>query len=153
MQVVSKWIDGPDIARVQIDNDDFAEIAGCFVNVNAKDFGIELDKVVKIAPRSNAVLCDGEQTRNFVLNRLVGLFEVDSLNERLLDKTRQEGDAFSLTFSSMGARTAEIILSSRSTPRLAKWPHIWQRCWFARRRSGSTLITPEKTDHISIFAL
>jgi hypothetical protein len=94
MQVVSKWIDGPDIARVQIDNDDFAEITGCFVNVNAKDFGIELDKVVKIAPRSNVVLCDGEQTRNFVLNRLVGLFEVDSLNEQLLDNTKPQSNTF-----------------------------------------------------------
>ena len=53
------------------------------MNINAEDFGIEIDRIVKIAPDRDSVFCDGEQTGNFLLNRLVGLFEVEKIEGKL----------------------------------------------------------------------
>ncbi len=81
VQAPMKWMNGPDCLKVRIGDCDFDETTGCFLNINATDFGIEVDKVVKICVKSDVSIYDGEQTRNFILNRLVGLFEVEKLDD------------------------------------------------------------------------
>lgn len=75
-----KWEDGPD--RIFV-NSDFGkrELSECFVNINSADFGIELDRVARIAITDDFVLCDGEASEGRVLNRPVGLFEVQKFQK------------------------------------------------------------------------
>jgi TIR domain-containing protein len=78
-----KWMNGPDSLKVQIEDYDFGETVGCFLNINAEDFGIEIDNVAKIGLSKDEVICDGEQIGNCIINRLVGLFEVRKLDQLL----------------------------------------------------------------------
>jgi hypothetical protein len=75
-----KWLPGPDSALIRFDNRPPAEIRNCLLNVNAEDFGIEIDRVAKMSIGPRAVLCDGEVVRGHLLNRLVGLFRVERFN-------------------------------------------------------------------------
>lgn len=82
-----KWFKGPDTATI------FAhgrphDVSGCYLNINAEDFGIELDRVVKINVSQNAVVFDGEFAGGKLLNRVVGLFRTDRMNRAL------DGDRF-----------------------------------------------------------
>ena len=84
-----KWLDGPDSVTIKMGRDKSAECGGCFVNINAADFGIEIDKVAKISVADEAVLLDGEIMDNIVLNRPVGLFEVARMDRQLLSGATQ----------------------------------------------------------------
>ena len=75
-----KWLPGRDSAVIRFDNRPPAEIRDCLLNVNAEDFGIEIDRVAKMSIGPRAVLCDGEVVRGHLLNRLVGLFSVQGFN-------------------------------------------------------------------------
>ncbi|HYW46824.1 MAG TPA: TIR domain-containing protein [Bryobacteraceae bacterium] len=77
-----KWLEGPDSAAISM-GDAKHNVHQCFMNINALDFGIELDRVARINVGDGVVLCDGEIAGNRLLNRLVGLFRVDKLNRRL----------------------------------------------------------------------
>jgi hypothetical protein len=52
-----------------------------FLNLNAEDFGIEFDRIAKISVGPEAVFCDGELRGRELLNRVVGLFAVDRVQE------------------------------------------------------------------------
>jgi hypothetical protein len=78
-----KWLDGPDSIDIRMGEEDKIDFGGCFVNINARDFGIEIDKVAKINLADDAVLLDGEILDNKVLNRPVGLFEVARMDRQL----------------------------------------------------------------------
>jgi hypothetical protein len=56
-------------------------LQNCFVNINAADFGIELDRIARIRLTERVVLCDGEVSGERVLNRPVALFEVSRLQQ------------------------------------------------------------------------
>jgi len=52
-----------------------------FLNINAEDFGIEFDRIAKVSVGSEAVFCDGELRNAGLLNRVVGLFEMNQVQE------------------------------------------------------------------------
>jgi hypothetical protein len=75
-----KWLPGPDSVVVRFDQQPPVETCDCVLNINADDFGIEIDRVAKMSVGPGAVLCDGELVRGSLLNRVVGLFQVDGFN-------------------------------------------------------------------------
>lgn len=91
-QIPLKWLEGPDTLKVQFGGDDPVIIKGCCLNINAEDFGIEIDQVAKVNVDENVVLCDGEilrQKTQQLLNRPVALFEVERFNSVLADGARE----------------------------------------------------------------
>jgi hypothetical protein len=51
-----------------------------FLNINAEDFGIEFDRIAKLAVGPQAIFCDGElEHGRELLDRVVGLFSVDKV--------------------------------------------------------------------------
>jgi hypothetical protein len=77
-----KWFKGPDSVTINAYGTSH-EIGGCYLNINAEDFGIELDRVVKINVGEEAVIFDGELAGGKLLNRIVGLFRSDKMNTML----------------------------------------------------------------------
>jgi hypothetical protein len=51
-----------------------------FININAEDFGIEFDRIAKLSVGPDAIFCDGEVVNRKLLNRVVGLFDVEKVN-------------------------------------------------------------------------
>ena len=78
-----RWGYAPDRVTVQMGSR-VCRLQNCFVNINAGDFGIELDRIARITLDEGVVLCDGEVNRQRVLNRPLGLFDVSRL-QRALD--------------------------------------------------------------------
>ena len=64
-------------------------VRDCFLNINAEDFGIEIDRVAKMAVDPKAVFCDGEVVRGNLLNRVIGLFEVHRFNAAMAAGKRE----------------------------------------------------------------
>lgn len=85
-ELLVKWLGGPDCLKVQFAADEPVTIRGCFLNINAKDFGIEIDCVAKLNIGEEAILCDGEVINNRLQNRLIGLFEVERFNQAFKDE-------------------------------------------------------------------
>lgn len=81
-QLPLTWEAGPDRVRLRMD-ERRRELEGCFVNINAGDFGIELDKIARITVNKRLVLCDGEVTASRALNRPVGLFKVKRVQQEI----------------------------------------------------------------------
>jgi hypothetical protein len=79
---VLNWEAAPDRVTVRMGSQTRV-LRDCFVNVNAGDFGIELDRVVRIRLSEGAVLRDGEMSGERALNRPVGLFEVSRVRDGL----------------------------------------------------------------------
>lgn len=84
------WVEGPDVLRVSIVRhgksnafitEDKNQVTGCFININALDFGIELDRVARIPVDESVIVCDGELIGSRQINRPVGLFETGLFNE------------------------------------------------------------------------
>jgi hypothetical protein len=50
-----------------------------FLNINAEDFGIEFDRIAKLTVGPQAVFCDGELRGDQLLNRVVGLFQIERI--------------------------------------------------------------------------
>ena len=59
-----------------------------FLNINAEDFGIEFDRIAKLTVNPDAVFCDGELRGDKLLNRVVGLFAVASVQKGIAAKRR-----------------------------------------------------------------
>ncbi len=78
-----KWLYGPDSLTVEIGGEPPQMIDDCFLNVTAEDFGIEVDRVAKLDLGPDVTLCDGEVCAGRLINRPVGLFEVDRMEEEL----------------------------------------------------------------------
>jgi len=78
-----RWEKAPDRVNVRMGKRS-ETLENCFVNINAEDFGIEVDKIARITVNERLVLCDGEVTAHRSLNRPVGLFEVSRLQKELL---------------------------------------------------------------------
>jgi len=84
-----KWLPGHDRLLIRFGGGDPVEVRGCFLNINAEDFGIEVDRVAKMSVGPNAVFCDGEVVRGSLLNRPVGLFPVHRFNAALAAGKRE----------------------------------------------------------------
>jgi hypothetical protein len=80
-----KWLGGPDSIKVKFASDEPVSIRGCFLNINAKDFGIEIDRMAKMSIDEEAILCDGEVINGRLQNRPIGLFEVEKFNRAFKD--------------------------------------------------------------------
>jgi len=80
-EIPLKWLDGPDELQVTFGNRDEPKVSGCFLNINAKDFGIEIDRIAWITIDPETVLYDGESWGSTLVNSPVGLFEVDRFND------------------------------------------------------------------------
>ncbi len=75
-----KWLNGPDCLEVQIGDEEPRKTEGCFLNINAIDYGIEVDRIAKVNVDEDAILLDGEPIGEGLVNAAVGLFEVSRLN-------------------------------------------------------------------------
>jgi hypothetical protein len=89
--IALKWLEGPDslsitdMSRPGREGKNFIE--GFFLNINAADFGIEIDRIAKINLGKGVVLCDGEVSQGQLLDRPIGLFPVSDFSlEKLEDK-------------------------------------------------------------------
>ncbi len=78
-----QWLQGPDTIAVTMKGWQPHRSSGCFLNVNAEDFGIEVDRIAKIFLPEDVVLLDGEIIGEKVLDRPVGLFAVEALLAQL----------------------------------------------------------------------
>ncbi|MEO8257593.1 MAG: hypothetical protein ABI868_09645 [Acidobacteriota bacterium] len=78
-----RWEAAPDRVTVRMGTR-IARLEDCYVNINAADFGIELDRIARITVNERLVLCDGELNAQRALNRPVGLFDVSRLQQALL---------------------------------------------------------------------
>ncbi|MBD3237027.1 MAG: TIR domain-containing protein [Candidatus Eisenbacteria bacterium] len=87
-QIPLKWSDGPDSLEVCFGDEPPVITRNCFLNVNALDFGIEVDRIARLSIDGEAVLLDGELIQGQVINRPVGLFPVQSVAEELRRGTR-----------------------------------------------------------------
>jgi len=58
---------------------------GFYLNINATDFGIEVDRIAKIRLPPGFTLLDGEINENRLLNRPIGLFEVGKTKQMVRD--------------------------------------------------------------------
>ena len=81
-----KWERGPDKVTIRTDYGS-NEFKDCFVNINTLDFGIEIDRIARIAITDEEVLCDGDinDRKDRVLNRPVGLFDINRMQQELRD--------------------------------------------------------------------
>ncbi len=78
------FIGGPDSLVVEGPDGTLNKCSGVFLNVNAEDFGIEIDKIGKISfPTDNLRLFDGEVAGGEPINSMVGLFEVSETNKAI----------------------------------------------------------------------
>jgi hypothetical protein len=145
LETALKWFNGPDVATIYVE-DRCHEVAGCYLNINAEDFGIELDRVVKINVSEDTLVYDGEIQNGKLLNRPVGLFRTDRPNPDLdqvkfvPDKCfyggvefdgpafeRLMGDRFIRDIKAAGLRSAEAI------QKYEKQEHKFNLCPVTRR--------------------
>lgn len=75
-----KWIDGPDRIEAHIRNRQ-RTTGGYFLSVTPEDSAIEVDKFGLINLSGNVSIIDGEITSGVLLNRIVGLFEVQKTRD------------------------------------------------------------------------
>jgi hypothetical protein len=78
-----KWLSGSDSLEIHFENRPKVVLENVILNINAEDFGIEVDRVAKLEIPPDAVLCDGEIIRGQLLSRIIGLFEVQRFNAAL----------------------------------------------------------------------
>ena len=76
-------IGGPDSLSLQYGNEAPENITGVYLNINARDFGIEVDRVARIKLGKSALLCDGEINDVDVVDRPIGLFALDDFLRRV----------------------------------------------------------------------
>jgi hypothetical protein len=173
-----KWFNGPDSATI-ITPDlgeivtgraphrlNRHEVASCFLNINAVDFGIELDRVVKINASEDALIFDGEVVAGKLLNRIVGLFRTDRIyldqSEFIPDKcfwggVEIDGAAFKRRMEGTFIRDleAEAFRSAKQIEAYKKEPLKFDLCPVTRRlmqRFIPTYSKPEALDsHFDVF--
>ena len=75
-----KWDNGPDVLRIRTDMARSKPIKNCFLNINAEDFGIEVDRIAHLNITEKTIFCDGEIIDGHLLDRVIGLFKVDEMN-------------------------------------------------------------------------
>jgi len=82
-EIPLKWLEGPDELHVAFEKNRPSVTRGCFLNINALDFGIEVDRVARLAVGPETILFDGESWGDMVTDSPVGLFELESFNHHL----------------------------------------------------------------------
>jgi hypothetical protein len=80
-----KWLSGHDTVVIRYNNKETITVTDCFLNINAGDFGIEIDRVAKLSVNPNAIFCDGELSHGKLVNQVVGLFETGRFNKKVAE--------------------------------------------------------------------
>ena len=79
LEIPLHWMAGPDTVRIEYGHEEPVTYGDCFVNVNAEDFGIEIDRVAVMNIDEGSKFCDGEMTSGNLQDRVVGLFPLETL--------------------------------------------------------------------------
>lgn len=82
--IVMEWHKGPDSLTIRFGGERPKNLRGCFLNINALDSGIEVDRIAKICVPEDAILLDGELFDNKLLDRPIGLFRIDQFTSSAL---------------------------------------------------------------------
>jgi hypothetical protein len=82
------WLKGPDDMVITFRDHRRSQkqshrARGVFLNINAEDFGIEIDRVAHIEIPETAIICDGETIEGLLLDSPIGLFEVSKFDAAL----------------------------------------------------------------------
>ena len=85
----TKWLEGPDSLDVAFEGSPSVETTGCYLNIRAEDFGIEVDRLAKISLDEGVTLCDGELVEGQLVNSVVGLFEMHKMMDAVKAKKRE----------------------------------------------------------------
>lgn len=123
-----KWLGGPDTLQISESSELPRLLQGCFLNINAEDFGIEVDRIARITLSGDAILFDGEILRGQLVNSPVGLFEVG----RMQAPFRGDTDLVPDFFFYDGRRYADgqrllEVLREDFVPRMARLDPRWDR--------------------------
>lgn len=118
------WSDGPDSLWVKYDSEEPALITNCYMNINATDFGIEIDRIANIAVDKDAIIFDGEISGKVPVGAPIGLFPVDEINNSIRneDKTDFLPSRFFYNAKSIDYAGDRLIktIRDRYLPRLKK---------------------------------
>ena len=125
LDVPLKWVEGPDILDVRVGSARNV-ITGCYLNVNALDFGIELDRVGRLHLDDAAVLLEGElfgydeSLGAKLVGAPVGLFETESLEGALREGLREfRPDHFFYDGIVHGGDALDRVVDSAFWPRIS----------------------------------
>ncbi len=92
--IKNPWCSGPDKIIVEIGNCAAETTEDCYVNINASDLGIEVDKIAKFEVGDDAVFIDGElcdmpgYAIRTTVNAPIGLFDMEAMNQKIDDKSK-----------------------------------------------------------------
>ncbi len=78
----TQWLGGPDAIDVSIGKSSRLT-RGCYLNINAEDFGIEIDRIARICVADNSVFLDGELLGEALMGSAIGLFELDAFQKKV----------------------------------------------------------------------
>jgi 8-oxo-dGTP pyrophosphatase MutT (NUDIX family) len=77
------WEYGPDALHIQMESDLCISRVGFFLNINAEDFGIEVDRIARMELPSSVTFFDGELEGGVLVGCPIGLFRMDKFNQAL----------------------------------------------------------------------
>ena len=134
LPVPVKWLDGPDTLKIRYNDQNTRALEGCYLNIRAEDFGIEVDRIAKLNLDANAVLLDGEIIHGQLVGAPVGLFEVHRMAELLAQGAREflpdfffyDGERFD------GSEALLKILEKTFIPRISEALPYWDRTEWKR---------------------
>lgn len=120
------WIDGPDSLTVRLKGDAVREHSNLFLNINALDFGIEVDRIGMINLYDGVSICDGEVGTRGMVNAPVGLFEVDKTNQAVVNNQDELlPDLLFYTGQPRDRGDVEQVVSKEFVPRMERVHHEW----------------------------
>jgi hypothetical protein len=85
-----KWLEGPDTLRIKHGIQEPEMITNCFININALDFGIEIDRIADISIDDDMILFDGEMYGDVPVGAPIGLFPIDEIRNVIENKLYRE---------------------------------------------------------------
>jgi len=121
--LVFNWEYGPDQVTVRSGRRT-NKLTDCIVNINTLDFGIEIDRIARIAVTDDEVLCDLDvnDKKDRVLNRPVGLFDVKRLQNELRDGNGSFiPDRFFYCGEAFDGEQFEAVLNGRFADDVRAW--------------------------------
>lgn len=90
---LTSFEEGPDKLTVSIIGGGTNDVEGCFVNINATDNSIELDKIAHIKVGKEAIFIDGEIAHYYpifdIVNAPIGLFKKEDFDEQIRTGSRE----------------------------------------------------------------
>ena len=147
------WEPGPDKLMVQIGMQAQETLDNCFININAEDLGIEIDRVAKFTISDTAMLFDGELCdmpggAQTCINAPIGLFKVLTMNT-LLKSDRWKYVQYEPDYIFWnGIEQKAIENSPRAVVQNMYWPSISQKLNHNEKEEFQT-----KVDNNTIFEL